>query len=188
MVAVANTKMMVRPIKQNIQRDLVRRLLPLGAFDQPDHAVEEGRARRRGDAHADPVGQHLRAAGDRGAVAAGFADHRRGFAGDGGFVDRGHALDHLAVGGNDVAGLDQHDIADLQARSPAPAESSAVVGPVSSLAWVSVRCLAQRVGLRLAAALGDGFGEIGEQHGEPQPEDDLERRSRCVRRRSPDRG
>ena len=32
----------------------------------------------------------------------------------------------------------------------------------------------QRVGLRLAAAFGDGLGEIREQHGEPQPQDDLE--------------
>ena len=81
--------------QQDIERDLVRRLLPLGAFDQPDHAVEEGRARRRGDAHADPVGQHLRAAGDRRTVAAGFADDRRGFAGDRRLVDRGHAFDRL---------------------------------------------------------------------------------------------
>ena len=29
--------------------------------------------------------------------------------------------------------------------------------------------LAQRVGLRLAPALGHGLGEVGEQHGEPQP-------------------
>ena len=111
--------------QQNVERDLVRRLLPLGAFDQPDHAVEEGRARRRGDAHADPVGQHLRAAGDRGAVAAGFADDRRRFAGDRRLVDRGHALDHLAVGGDDVAGFDQHDVADLQLGRRAPADSSA---------------------------------------------------------------
>ena len=33
---------------------------------------------------------------------------------------------------------------------------------------------AQRVGLRLAAAFGDRLGEIGEQHREPQPQDDLE--------------
>ena len=37
------------------------------------------------------------------------------------------------------------------------------------------------VGLRLAAALGDRLGEIGEQHGEPEPDDDLERRSRAAR-------
>jgi hypothetical protein len=100
--------------QQNVQRDFVRRLLPLGAFDQPDHAIEEGRAGRGGDAHADPVGQHLRAAGHRGAVAAGFADDRRRFAGDRRFVDRGHALDHFAVRRNDVAGFDQHDVADLE--------------------------------------------------------------------------
>ena len=29
-------------------------------FDQRDHAVEEGRALGRRDAHLDPVGQHLR--------------------------------------------------------------------------------------------------------------------------------
>ena len=103
-----------QPDEQDVERDLVRRLLPLGALDQPDHAVEEGRAWRRGDAHPDPVGQHLRAAGHRRAVAAGFADDRRGFAGDRGLVDRGDALDHLAVGGDDVAGLDQHDVADLR--------------------------------------------------------------------------
>ena len=46
--------------------------------------------------------------------------------------------------------------------------------PVSSLACVSVRCRRSDFGLRLAAALGDRFGEVGEQHREPQPEDDLE--------------
>ena len=34
--------------------------------------------------------------------------------------------------------------------------------------------LAQSVGLRFAAALGHGFGEVGEEHGEPEPERDLE--------------
>jgi hypothetical protein len=43
-------------------------------------------------------------------------------------------------------------------------------------AWPSSRSRsAQGRGLRLAAAFGDRFGEIGEQHGEPQPEIDLER-------------
>ncbi len=43
--------------------------------------------------------------------------------------------------------------------------------------------LAQGVRLRLAAPFGDGFGEIGEQHGEPQPERDLagEQRRALVR-------
>ena len=34
--------------------------------------------------------------------------------------------------------------------------------------------LAQRVGLRLAAAFGHRFGEVGEQHRHPQPERDLQ--------------
>ena len=33
------------------------------------------------------------------------------------FVDRGDALDDLAVAGDDVAGLDQHDVADLADRA-----------------------------------------------------------------------
>ena len=55
--------------------------------------------------------------------------------------------------------------------------------PLSSFAWVSLRCRAQRIGLRLAAAFGDRFGEVREQHGEPQPQDDLELEAGCVRRR-----
>ena len=41
--------------QQNVERDLVRRLLPLGALDQLDHAVEERDAGRRRDAHHDAV-------------------------------------------------------------------------------------------------------------------------------------
>ncbi len=73
--------------QQDVERDLVRCLLPLGAFDQLDHAVDEGRALRRGDADADPVGQHLRAAGHRRAIAAGFANDRCGLAGDRRLID-----------------------------------------------------------------------------------------------------
>ena len=51
--------------QQDVERDLVRRLLPLGAFDERDHPIEERVARIRGDADLDPVRQHARAAGDR---------------------------------------------------------------------------------------------------------------------------
>ena len=100
--------------QQDVERDLVRRFLPLGALDQRDHAVEEGRTRRRGDAHDDPVGNHGRAAGHRRAVAAGFADDGRGFAGDRRLVDRGDAFDHIAIAGDHVAGLDDDKIAGPQ--------------------------------------------------------------------------
>ena len=54
-----------QPGQQDVERDLVRRLLPLGAFDERDHPVEERLARIRRHLHANPVGQHLRAAGHR---------------------------------------------------------------------------------------------------------------------------
>jgi hypothetical protein len=153
--------------QQDGQRDLVGRLLALGAFDHRDHAVEEGLARVGGDAHHDPVRQHAGAAGDRGEVAARLADHRRRFAGDGAFVDRGHAFDHLAVGRDHVAGLDQHHVALAQRRRRQPAPCLG--------GWLGGHALlqaAQRGRLRLAAALGQRFGEVGEQHGEPQPHGD----------------
>ena len=36
-----------QPGQQDVERDLVRRLLPLGAFDERDHPVDEGVARDR---------------------------------------------------------------------------------------------------------------------------------------------
>ena len=97
--------------EQDRQRDLVRRLAPLGALDERDHAVEERLARLLRDLDHDVVGQHARAAGDRAAVAAGLADDRRGLAGDRRLVDRGDALDHGAVAGDHLAGLDDHHVA-----------------------------------------------------------------------------
>ena len=85
-------------------------------FDHRDHAVEEGLARIRGDAHDQPVGEQARAAGDRAEVAARLADDRRRFAGDRALVDRADALDHLAVGGDEVAGFDEHHVAAPQGR------------------------------------------------------------------------
>ena len=96
------------------------RLLPGGALDQGDHPVDEGLARPAGDPHDDPVRQHRGAAGDRRAVAAGLADHRRGLAGDGRLVDAGDALDDVAVAGDHLAGDDDHRVAGLQRRRPAP--------------------------------------------------------------------
>ena len=105
---------------QDIQRDLVRRLLPLRAFHQRDHAVEERFAGIRRDADLDLVGENSRAAGDGAAVAARFADHRRAFAGDDGFVDGGDAFDHFAVARNQVAGFDRSRHRRRAASMPAP--------------------------------------------------------------------
>ena len=93
----------------------------LGALDQGDHAVEEALARSGGDAHHDPVGEHPGAAGDRRAVAAGLADDRGRLAGDGRLVDGGDALDDVAVAGDQLAGLDDAQVADVEGRRrPAP--------------------------------------------------------------------
>ena len=63
------------------------------------------------DPHDDPIRQDLGAAGDRRAIAAGFADHRRRLAGDRRLVDRRDALDDLAVAGD-------HLPASTTTRSP----------------------------------------------------------------------
>ena len=123
-----------QPGEQNVERDFVRRLLPLGAFHQLDHAIEEGRAGRRGDAHADPVGQHLRAAGDGRAVAARLADDRSRFTGDRRFVDRSDAFDDLAVGRDQIAGFDQDNVADLERGARDQLEVLPARCPLSSLA------------------------------------------------------
>ena len=126
--------------QQDRQRQFVRRLLPLGAFDQRDHAVDEGRARRGGDLDLDEVGQHRRAAGHRRAVAARLADDGRGFAGDRRFVDRGDALDDLAVAGNDLAGLDQNDVAEAKVERVARPRPGRRGCPDRRSAWPACRC------------------------------------------------
>ena len=98
--------------QQGVERDLVRRLLPVGALDEGDHPVEERLAGPGGDAHHDLVGQHPGAAGDRRAVAARLADDGRRLAGDGRLVDRRDALDDLAVGRDHLPGGHDHDVVD----------------------------------------------------------------------------
>jgi hypothetical protein len=124
----------------------------------------------RRDADDDAVARDARAAGDGAAIAAALADDRRGFAGDGGFVDRRDALDDLAVGGNQIARRANDEVADLQL-----AAGNRHFAAVDQLAGGGLGAhFAQLVGMRLAAALGHRFGEVGEKAGEPKPETDLE--------------
>ena len=101
------------------------------------------------------------------------------FAGDRGFIDRGDALHHLAIAGDEIARLDKHQVALLQiGRSDhlVGALRIAVAGAVrqQSLGVRFGARLAQCGGLRLAAALRHRFSKIREYDGEPEPEDDLE--------------
>ncbi len=156
--------------QQDGQRDLVRRLLALGAFDHPDHAVEECFAGIHVDAHDDPVREHASAAGHGVEVASRGANDRSALAGDRAFVDRRCALDHLAVAGDEVTLYNENDIALAQA-----------VRRHRHLRGVALRLgelfrdrvpagALQRRRLRLAASLGDGLGEVGEQQRYPQPQ------------------
>ena len=110
-VATAKMKMMVKRGQQDVQRDLVRGLLPVRALDQGDHPVDEALTGLLRDPHDDAVGEHRGAAGHRGAVAAGLPDHRRGFTGDRRLVHRRNAFQDIAVARDDLPGLDDDDVA-----------------------------------------------------------------------------
>ena len=135
--------------------------------------VSPGLAR---DAHDEPVGEHARAAGDRAAVAAALADDRRALAGDRALVDRRDALDDLAVAGDRPRRPRRARRRPCAAASTATRLSARVAlrRRRASCAMTSLARLAQRVGLRLAAAFGHRLGEVREQHREPQPERDRE--------------
>ena len=162
---------MVSPASKNIQRDLIGRLLPRSAFDQLNHAIKERFAGIRGDADFDFIGEHARAAGDRRAIAARFADNRSGFAGDCRFIHRSDAFDDFAVAGDELARGDRAPRSRRATQSWARLRSAAVLDAVRD--GFAAR-LAQRIGLRLAAAFGHGFREIGKHHGEPEPQRDLQ--------------
>ena len=154
--------------QQDVERDLVGRLAPLGSLDQRDHAIEEGVPGLLGDFHDDPVGGHARATGDGAAVAAGLADHRRGLARDGRLVDRRDPLGDGAVAGDQLARLDHDHVAASQLRG-------GLGGAVAHRRDGLLAHRAQRVGLRAAASLGERLRHVGEDHRQPQPEGDRER-------------
>ncbi|MPL86091.1 hypothetical protein SDC9_32067 [bioreactor metagenome] len=161
-----------QPGKEDVQRDLVRGLLPLRPLDQRDHPVEEALARLGGDLQDQAVGNNPGAAGDRTAVAAGFADDGCAFAGDRAFVDRGDAADHLGVGRDQVSGLDAHELPGPQRRGRHRFRRRVVLAGEQPDHGFGLGC-AQAVGAGLAAAFGERLGEIGEEDADPEPEGHL---------------
>jgi len=74
------------------------------------------------------------------------------------------------TGADELAGNNQHHIV-LPQRRRADDFRSAIQQPLRR----GFRSgLAQVVGLRLAASFGHRLGKVGEQHGEPEPESDLQ--------------
>ena len=168
-VTVASRKMMVRPASRMlsaISLGVFCRSAPSTSAIMRSRNVSPGSG---GDAHDDLVREHPGAAGDRRAVTARLADDRRRLTGDRRLVDAGDALDDLAVAGDDLAGGDDALVADVE-RGARPLLDRPV-GPPAARHRLRPG-LAQRVGLRLAAALGDRLGEVREQHREPQEHGD----------------
>ena len=99
------------------------------------------------------------------------------FAGDGRLVDRGDAFDDFAVAGDDLARLDD----DVDRRLAESVDDSLFDRAVVAQA-VSGRLaprLAERIGLGLAAGLGQRRREVGKQHRQKQP--DVEREQITMR-------
>ena len=176
-VATASRKIIVRPGQQNIQRNLIRRLLPRRAFHQLDHPVQERFARIRRDAHLDFIRQYARAAGHRRAIAARFANHRRRLSGDRGFVHRGDSLNHFAVPGNEFRRRYHHHVAQPQLRTGHRFDRA--IRAYSPRNRFRPRP-PQRLGLGFPAPLRHRFRKIREQHGEPQPHRNLQRESESL--------
>ncbi len=156
---------------QNVESDFVGRFLALRAFDQRNHFVEKCFAGVGGDADLDLVGEDFGAAGNGAAVAAGFANDRSAFAGDDRFVNGGDAFDDFAVAGNEIAGFGDDDIAGAELGS---GDQFHLAVAADALGHGIGFGFAQGIGLRFAAGFGHGFGEVGEQNGEPEPEGDLD--------------
>ena len=169
MLATAKTKMIVMPAKRMfsaISLGVFCRSAPSTSPIMRSRKVEPWAAVMRTTIQSEIT---MRAAGHGRAVAARFADDRRGFAGNGGFVHRGNAFDHVAVRRDEIARLDEDDVAGLQLYGRHLREL-AVVARIGELLGDHIGLgRAKACGLRFAAPLGHGFREVREQNREPEP-------------------
>ena len=148
--------------EENRERDFVRSFLPRCTFHHCDHAVDERVAGFGRDANDHAVAEDARAARDGAAIAAALPDNRGGFAGDGGLVDRGDTLDHVAVSRDDIARFTDDVIALAKIRR----RDFFLIRAGETAGEGLCPGALEGVGLGFAAPLGDGLGEVGEQHRE----------------------
>ena len=78
------------------------------------------------------------------------------------------------------SGLDQHQVAARAGRRASTVWYSVLLAAEQFLGVHVPSHRAQRRGLRLAAPFGDRFGEVREQHREPQPDRDREDEARAA--------
>jgi hypothetical protein len=135
-------------------------------------AIEEGLAGVDCDTDYQPVGQNPRASGDRAEVPACLPDHGGRFTRDGRLVDGGHAFDHVAVAGDDLAGSDQHQIALAQIFRVDRVGGGVMARLSEPLGQDRPAHALERRRLGLAPTFRQAFGEVGKQHREPEPEGD----------------
>ncbi len=171
--------------EQDGQRDLVWRLLPLGAFDQRDHAIEEALARIGRDAHADLVGDDLRcrrSRAERSPPASRITGaHSPVIAAS--LTEATPAITSPSAGMRSPA-ADHHHVAGLRAGAGDLAVLLVAAVAGGRAAPPCFRCGSfSDAALRLAAAFGQRLGEGAEQHREPEPEDELQRECRTLRAR-----
>ena len=142
------------------------RLAPSTMAIMRSRKVSPGLAVMRTTSQSD---KHACAAGHRAAIPAALADDGRALARDGAFVDRGHAFDHFAIAGM-VSPASTSTTSSLRSDAGRRRRKAGAVAWARQFLGRDVAaCLAQRVGLRLATPFGHRFGEVGEQHREPQP-------------------
>ena len=117
------TKISVRYGEQDGQGHLIWSLLPLGPFDQMDHAIEEAFTRIGGGADLQPIRNHLGAGSDRREhVRARLLSYGRRLASDGGLRShRPRPRPPAPSVGIEVALVHPNDISLAQGPSPAPA-------------------------------------------------------------------
>ena len=79
-------------------------------------------------------------------------------------------FDDLAIARDSLTGLDEHQIsfAQIGGRHFLRGAEAIVAGQTSSHSGGTG--LAQGISLGFTASLGHGFGEVGEDHGEPEPD------------------
>ncbi len=160
--------------EQHGERDLVRRALAGGALDERDHPVDERVARLevmrttiRSDSTFVPPVTALRSPPDSritGADSPVTADSS---------TLATPSITSPSLGITSPASQTTWSPSCRSAAAPAPRAG----GGIEPAALGAAADGAQRVGLRLAAALGDGLREVREEHGEPEPdgEEDRER-------------